>query len=262
MNCRLCGGKTKFFAVAKLRKKYEISYFICHDCELLQTEEPYWLEEAYADPISANWVGLVSQNINYSHRAQALLLTYFGHRKKYIDYGGGYGLFVRLMRDAGFDFSRFDPFCPNLLAPGFDAPAESAHEYALATAFEVFEHFVEPLAEIQKILNLSSSILFSTNLVPQPMPQPAEWEYYDLENGQHVALYSYKTLQVIADMFKLNLYSNGYSMHLLTPHAINPWAFKMIYNIKVAILMSWSLKKILRVNSLQPRDYAQSALLL
>jgi hypothetical protein len=50
---------------------------------------------------------------------------------------GGYGMFVRLMRDGGFDFHREDPLCDNLFAQGFDRQDDGTFE--LVTAFEVFE---------------------------------------------------------------------------------------------------------------------------
>jgi hypothetical protein len=46
----------------------------------------------------------------------------FDANNRFIDYGGGYGLFVRLMRDAGFDYYWFDKFCDNVLSKGFEHP--------------------------------------------------------------------------------------------------------------------------------------------
>ncbi len=83
-----------------------------------------------------------------------------------MDYGGGYGLFVRIKRDAGFDFYLWDKFTPNLFAKGFESVLADRDQYELVVAFEVFDHFENPLEDIDRVLPLSRDIHFSTLLVP------------------------------------------------------------------------------------------------
>ena len=63
--------------------------------------------------------------------------------ENFLDFGGGYGVFTRWMRDEGYDFFHYDQHCPNLFAPGHEADISGSVRYELATAFEVFEHIVE-----------------------------------------------------------------------------------------------------------------------
>ncbi|MBK7438832.1 MAG: hypothetical protein IPK94_03535 [Saprospiraceae bacterium] len=52
------------------------------------------------------------------------------------------------MRDYGFDYYWSDNYCQNLLARGFEA---KQNEYFDAiTAFELFEHILNPLEEVKK----------------------------------------------------------------------------------------------------------------
>ena len=148
-------------------------------------------------------------------KASNIIFNIFNHEAKFLDYGGGYGLFVRLMRDLGFDFYWFDRFCTNLFAKGFDFDETKDNPYELVTAFEVFEHFINPLNEIENILKFSKNILLSTELLPENNPKPNEWWYYSLQEGQHISIYTHKALSIIADKYHLNLYSNGLSLHLL-----------------------------------------------
>jgi hypothetical protein len=74
----------------------------------LQTEDPYWLDEAYKDPITLTDTGYMQRNINLSKMVATILLLFFDFRRKFLDYVGGYGVFVRLMRDIGFDFYWYD----------------------------------------------------------------------------------------------------------------------------------------------------------
>ncbi|MEP6487436.1 glycosyltransferase [Microcoleus vaginatus GB2-A3] len=196
--------------------KYDVDYFQCSNCGFVQTEEPYWLEEAYSQPIASSDVGLAFRNLSFSQITQKLLFNFFNHQSKFLDYGGGYGLFVRLMRDAGFDFYWLDKFCQNIFAQGFESDATANNQFELVTAFEVFEHLVHPIDELENLLKKSRNILLSTELLPESNPKPDEWWYYVLHEGQHVSLYTAKALSIIATKFNLNFYSNGSSLHLLT----------------------------------------------
>ncbi len=251
MLCKICNSNILPFSTATILNKYEIQYFRCSNCQFVQTEDPYWLNEAYAVPINHSDVGLVDRNIFLSQFCQAVILMFFDGNAKFIDYGAGYGLFVRMMRDKGFDFYWHDKFCTNLFAQGFEADLTKTNQYELVTAFELFEHFVDPLDEIAKILEFSSNIFFSTELVPSHDPLPHEWWYYGLDHGQHISLYTPKSLAIIAQKFGLKVFSNGKSFHLLTNKKISPYLFRIIVRRKIAILLGLFFRK----KSLIANDY-------
>ncbi|MCL1470522.1 glycosyltransferase [Argonema antarcticum] len=228
MQCKICESESTYLANAKILNKYDIDYFQCENCGFVQTEEPYWLSEAYSDVIASSDVGLVFRNIMFSKITSNIILTIFNHYNKFVDYGGGYGLFVRLMRDSGFDFHWHDKYCNNIFCKGFEAQDVETRPYELVTAFEVFEHFVNPLAEIENLLNFSKNILFSTELLPESNPKPDEWWYYSLQEGQHISIYTSKALSIIADRLGLNFYSNGLNLHLITEKVIPPVLFESL----------------------------------
>ena len=216
LKCKVCESDSHHFAPGKVMGKYDVDYFQCSNCGFVQTEEPYWLDEAYSQPIASSDVGLAFRNLSFSKITQSLLFNFFNHQAIFLDYGGGYGLFVRLMRDAGFDFYWFDKFCKNIFAQGFEIDAAANNQFELVTAFEVFEHLVHPIDELEELLKISRNILLSTELLPQSNPKPNEWWYYVLHEGQHVSFYTAKSLSILAAKFNLNFYSNGSSLHLLT----------------------------------------------
>ncbi|WP_199249499.1 methyltransferase domain-containing protein [[Phormidium] sp. ETS-05] len=215
MKCKICQSGSEIFAKAKVLNKYDVDYFQCTVCGFVQTEPPYWLEKAYASAIAKSDVGLVQRNLAFSEISSNLIGHLFNSDGNFLDYGGGYGLFVRRMRDLGFNFLWYDKYCENLFAVGFEAENLKSSKYELVTAFEVFEHLIDPLEEIEKLLELSGNILFSTEVLPSSNPKPGEWWYYALEEGQHIAIYTMQSLSVIAKKYNLNLYSNGF-LHLLT----------------------------------------------
>jgi len=242
MICKICKNNTIPFAQAQVINKYTVQYFWCNHCGFMQTEEPYWLEEAYVSAINDSDVGLVNRNIVFSRIVRTVLLLFFNSQAKFMDYGGGYGLFVRMMRDAGFDFYRFDQYCENIFVKEFEANLKSGNRYELVTAFEVFEHFTNPLSEIEQIFKYSDSILFSTVLLPVHLPKPDKWWYYGLQHGQHVALYMQKTLLFIANVLGLNLYFGENNFFLLTKKKIPRLLFRLATNYKFSLLLNVFLK--------------------
>jgi len=222
--------------------KHQVNYFRCPHCGFLQTDEPYWLGEAYHDPINAEDTGLLSRNIFFSEAASLLLYYWFDKKGKYLDYAGGYGVFTRLMRDIGFDFYWHDPMTQNLLARGFEY-RDSSGPCDLLTCFESVEHFADPLPELKKMLAFSNNILFSTFLLPAPVPA-SDWWYYQFEHGQHVSFYSKETLQHIAKDLGLNFYSYGF-LHLFTaqsfPNSIIRWIFRL-RKLGLSRYVRWNMK--------------------
>jgi hypothetical protein len=242
MICKICGGGSGKLLSETILGKYQISYHRCQSCGFIQTEEPYWIEEAYSDAIADMDTGILERNSKFAQVVPKVIGAYFNPKARFVDYGAGYGIFVRLMRDRGFDFYWQDNYCDNLFAKRYryDSLPAGEQKFELLTAFEVFEHLVDPKVELEKMLKLAPSVLFSTNLVPTNIDfdrQPEKlrnWWYLNPETGQHVAFYTLPALRKLGEQYRLNLYSNGYNFHLLTPKKLNPWIFSLLHWLKRA----------------------------
>ncbi|MFG0261449.1 MAG: class I SAM-dependent methyltransferase [Novipirellula sp. JB048] len=220
MDCRVCNGRSESFARATILSRYEIEYFRCRDCEFIQTETPYWLEEAYDSAIVSTDVGLVGRNERFAKIVDRMLRLVLPHARSSVDYGGGYGMFTRMMRDRGHSFSHYDPYCENLFAKGFEAQP-SGQRFDLLTAFEVFEHMADAHADLKRIDSMADHWLVSTMIVPDPPPQPADWWYYVLDGGQHIALWSNRALRSIAAHYKRELITTRQGLHLFSAGRVN-----------------------------------------
>ena len=217
--CRICGGSSIPFDRALILGRHSTAYSACENCGFVQTGEPHWLDEAYELPIADSDVGLVSRSLSMAKFVAQLESLFLDPRGRILDFGGGYGITVRLLRDLGFDAWRLDPYCRNLFAGGFEAPAErdgEAPDFDLVTAFEVAEHLPNPMPTFQQLFDRAESLLFSTELVPEPLPNLGDWDYYAPDHGQHVAFYTRKSLEIIAAESGKRLYTNGRSLHLMT----------------------------------------------
>lgn len=243
MLCKICSQPSRSFTQARIRGQYDIQLYVCSSCGFVQTERPYWLAEAYSSPINESDIGLVSRNLEAVKLTSALIASFFKKDGPFVDFAGGYGLFVRMMRDRGFDFYWQDLHSPNLFAQGFECGKSLEGRAELVTAFEVFEHFADPLEEIQPVLKLSRNIWLSTRLISNPPPQPSAWDYYGLDHGQHISFFTRQALEEMARRLGLNLYTNGATLHLMTEKKVGTRWFRCILHHSVAALVNCLCKQ-------------------
>ncbi|WP_294535233.1 class I SAM-dependent methyltransferase [uncultured Rhodoblastus sp.] len=168
--------------------KHKVRYFECNGCGSLQTELPYWLDEAYKIPgvhidvgqaarVIQTWIRLIFilENIGFDKSAEC------------IDYGGSSGLLTRLMRDSGFNYFAFDLYDNAKYSNYFSFSSLSGRQPALVSAFEVFEHLPNPRVAIEEIFATRADlIVFSTQFYDGQGP---DWDYLVPFCGQHVFFY-------------------------------------------------------------------------
>jgi SAM-dependent methyltransferase len=200
----------------RVLQKYDVSYFRCRRCGFLQSENAYWLAEAYTSSLTALDVGAVYRCQTQARLTQDLIVNDLDVAGRFLDYGGGAGLFTRLMRDFGLDFYRHDRYAPNLFAQCFDLcdlPLENRH-FELITCFEVMEHLEDPMTALCEMLGMSDLIFFSTGLAPAD-GSPEDWEYLSPVHGQHISFFNETSLRRAADLLDCELMSDGASQHLM-----------------------------------------------
>lgn len=213
--CKICGKATAFIFTQTVLQKYPVKYYQCGNCDFIQTDDIHWLKEAYTSAITALDIGILNRNLRMIHRVPRIIDALFPGAVTMLDYAGGFGIFTRMMRDEGYDFYHTDPFCDNIFAKQFEKENAPRQKFDLVTAFEVFEHFADPLEEISRIVEYSRNLVFSTEMVPGDVNDIASWWYLSPETGQHIAFYSGRTLQYIAGKFGLNYYGSE-NIHIFT----------------------------------------------
>lgn len=231
MICKVCGANSTACMEAQLLGEYNVVYYQCNSCQFIQTEDPYWLKKAYSSAITSLDIGLVQRNEVAAGIVQSIISRWFDPKGRFVDYGGGYGMLVRMMRDRGFDFYRYDTHCENLFANTFDAQPSEIPAYTLLTAFEVFEHLVDPKVDLALMLQYSPNLLFSTEVQPLNwIPKSDSWWYILPETGQHISLYSTKSLKLLAEQHGLNYISGQNNMHLMSERPVSSQWFNGLTN--------------------------------
>ena len=217
-NCRVCGALTNYLWDGKLLDLKYVRYFECPHCSYVQTEYPYWLDRAYFEAINQCDTGIMVRNLANTNIVLATLLSIGNLDCRVIDCAGGYGILVRLLRDLGIDAFWSDLYCENLVTRGFEYTIGGG---GLVTAFESFEHFVNPSDEFSRLLDIAPNVLISTCIIPQPTPKQQDWWYFGKEHGQHIGFFRLKTLKYFASKHGKYLVSDGRALHFFSAMPVN-----------------------------------------
>lgn len=246
MKCKICKCESKLeLSSLTYLGKYQGQVFRCVNCEYLQVSPANWLEEAYSESISLTDTGLIARNqlftkriavfLSIKHmrlRLPLLFLRVFKniikriylrnsirYTKKILDFGGGYGVLVRMLRDFGLYAEWRDPYTKNVFARGFEA---SETEYDCLLSFEVLEHLEDPSAEFDKLFNQHKPnfFIFSTLLYGREVPE-SQWWYYTLETGQHIGFFNEITLKFLAKKYGYHYISIDMNFHIFSKRKLD-----------------------------------------
>lgn len=252
--CPITGTKMDYVFTEKIIGKYDIKYFYSPESGILQTENPYWLDEAYQQAIAVADTGLVNRNLLNRRRLEPILCGMFGDSGKFLDLGGGYGLLTRMLRDMGFDAYTYDKYCKNIFAKTFE-PGVGFKADALF-AFEVFEHINNPAEFVNDAFEKYNckTLIFSTLLFEGDVPQK-DWWYYSFDFGQHITFYQKRTLELLAKKLNCSYYKLNSDFHLITDKKIN-WFNRLLFSNQKLLLTFSMLLRLLRMNkSFVNKDY-------
>lgn len=198
--CRLCGALAQFWNTKRLLDRYDVSYFLCSQCGSLETEQPYWLDVAYDVTGVGDDVGAAQRTIDLVLKTTALFDRIgLPAGAECVDFGGGLGLFTRLMRDRGFNFHSYDRYAQPFFSDRYSIDSLEGRSPAVVTAFEVLEHFATPAEDLKQVLEPRRAlVIVSTELFEG---QDASWPYFAEGTGQHIFFYSRQALIRIARRF-------------------------------------------------------------
>lgn len=128
-----------------------------------------------------------------------------------LDWGGGYGVLTRLLRDRGIKTVVSDPYVDPIFARGFEATTES--KFDLVILSEVLLHIPNPIEDLRALLEKSPMLLVTAVVAPKDVD--ASWWYFMPDSGQHVAIYSDESLRRLSRELGVQLTSDGRFFHLL-----------------------------------------------
>ncbi len=235
--CRLCHGNTLYRFNLQVLRTQQVKYFECQQCKSLQTQTPDWLEQAYSENLASSDSGAGQRTL------RNLVVSYFiaktAGAKNIIDIGGGDGLLCRFLRDYGLNSFVRDKYSRPIYAQQFTDPNFERPDLVLA--FEVLEHFAQPLVELEELFNRNSNFyLFSTGIYSG---ERQDWWYLVPSTGQHVFFYSREAFEIIAEKFNLHLIVKGNLIFLYKDGTLNKLQ-TLIIQLLMRREISWLLRSV------------------
>jgi hypothetical protein len=224
-SCKVAGGK--FLGLAGI----PVYYALCSNCSFCFAPDfMTWQLSKFEEKIYNDEYVLVDPDyIEARPRANATkLISMFGNRGQtlsHLDYGGGDGLLVKLLRDSNWQSISYDLFVNK------DVGVEQLGNFDLITAFEVFEHVPnvqELISNLCSLLIPGGLVLFSTLLSDGNIHsrQKINWWYASPRNG-HISLFSKKSLATLAKKSGFNFISFSVGLHVFFTD-VPSWANHLI----------------------------------
>jgi hypothetical protein len=194
--CRLCHGKLLSLFNLKVLGKHHVHYYKCVNCLSMQTEQPYWLEEAYSDSNLSNTdTGAVQRTLHNLAACYGLVRLF--KVQNVIDVGGSDGLLCRMLRDYDINCYVKDKYATPTYAQGF--VEEDFKIPDLVISFEVLEHFSNPYEDLDALFSYNPKIILLSTVIYAN--QREDWGYLSPESGQHVFFYSQHAFEMIAKKY-------------------------------------------------------------
>lgn len=196
MACKICGSETYELYDAQ----FEIIYHRCKKC-LFVYEDPKFhissqdeLEEYNRHNNSIEDQGYV----NMFKRFQSAFEP-FVKGKQVLEFGSGpEPVFSQVLSLDGYDVTSFDPYyAPDL--------AYLDKRYDLITSTEVFEHLVEPIKELEKLLDLlkvGGVLAIMTQFVPEDDVFLKWWYRRD---PTHIGFFHHKSFEHLCQVYPIEI---------------------------------------------------------
>lgn len=192
----------------------QVPYFRCSACGFLFTDFfDTWPKQRFLSEIYNEDYLCVDPEFTELRPAAnaALFVNLFAAHKEsltVLDYGGGNGRFVELLRASGFRHAiSYDPLYDSVQK----APVESFH---LVSAIEVLEHMPDPIGgfdDIARYLRDDGLLFLSTLLQPSNIVSLGLGWWYAAPRNGHISLHSPQSLSLLANR-------HGMAFRSLSPH--------------------------------------------
>jgi hypothetical protein len=210
-SCPICKSQVVDFSTFTVRGEVSAEYKRCKTCKFIHAENPSWLEGSFTDALNSLDIGSVDRCNIVADFVEVLVNSLKVNHPKVLDWGGGYGLLTRILRDRGVRCSHYDPYTEPLFAENIVLQSDA--RFDLIVLSEVMLHITDPVSTLTELLKLSDNIMFTAVIAP-PDVRP-DWWYFMPDTGQHVAIFSQQTIPELGAALKVNTLSDNQFFHLV-----------------------------------------------
>ena len=194
--CTAClSDNTNLLGVRCFLKKYNANIYGCMYCNLVFVENPHWLDEAYS--ISYN------EDIDTGRYWRNNIIC------SYISNIYNNGIYTLIDIGSGSEKileNRIKKSIPNINVTSYDKYFNSDisklnSKYNILTAIEVVEH-IPPKEFWDTYIDKANEFIITTG-IHDDVADVLDWGYFARDYGQHINLYSTKTIHYIANKYNM-----------------------------------------------------------
>lgn len=195
MNCTLCQ--------TPLATKIDVEYYICPTCNAyLKDKELYYNQEKEKSHYEChnNDVNDIGYQ-NFTAPVTNVILDLCIPDMLGLDYGCGKGpVITKQLHDKGYKVDLYDPYF-------YPDTTYLTKEYDYIFSCEVFEHFYNPKAELDKLSNIlkrGGLLIIKTHLYTNQVDFK---NWYYRKDKTHVFIYTYDAFKYIAEQYNYEIVS-------------------------------------------------------
>ena len=210
--CPICQSLATHFSTLVIRDDICGDYKICNSCGFIFADNPVWLAGSFTDTLNSLDIGSVDRCNIVADFVEVLLKSLKKDNPKVLDWGGGYGLLTRILRDRGVNCSHYDPFVEPLFTKNIKLLPNT--KFDLVVLSEVMLHMTDPVGTLSELLKISKRIMFTAVIAP-PDVTP-EWWYFMPETGQHITIFSKGSIFELGAALEVSVLSDKKFFHLIS----------------------------------------------
>lgn len=242
-DCPICAAKGELLDTVDLNKHCEVSkrgplpragvgvqYYLCSDCRFCWAPMMHaWSVDEFEEKIyNQDYVYVDPEYVESRPRTNSeMLIANIPHASsiRHLDYGGGNGMLSKLLNQAGWQSSSYDPMVDH------DVNIESLGKFDFITSFEVFEHVPDVhrlISDLGELIADDGIIIFST-ITSDEFITPGKklnWWYAAPRNG-HISLFSQDALKRLGRSKNFQFTSFSPALHVFFK-SVPDWASHMI----------------------------------
>jgi hypothetical protein len=254
VKCNICECRASHFVTIRIMGRHDAEYCRCTSCGFIFATNPYWLQESFSTELNRLDIGSVDRCLVVSSFVEVVIRSLRLTAGRILDWGGGYGLLTRLLRDRGLDTRFYDPYTSPLFVG--DAIAASDENFDLTVMGEVMLHITHPVETLREVLRRSDYLLFTAVVAPPDVS--SDWWYFMPDSGQHVAIHSRDSIAALGKVLGVSVTSDGRFFHLLHTREV-PRLLRLIFRSR---MLAFGLAELFHMRNLAGRAVGRGRSLL
>lgn len=238
--CLICENiSSKLFDVW-LQNSFSADLYECKNCFFKFYPGQNWIQNSFSKRLNHLDVGAVDRTLIISEILTEICNSLGIKNDICLDYGGGYGLLTRIMRDKGFNWKNYDPYTEGIFSENHNCSLEN--NFALISLIEVCLHFEDPVNDFFQIIKHANTLIFTASIPKKPFDSNSS--IVTKESGQHIAIYSLDSLKIIANKIGCHFYSDKKFIHIFTRKKLS-LGTKLLIKFRTYLFLRIILRKII-----------------